>query len=59
MLLNLGMFKKRDMDDIDRSLWVTNGQLDLDLDKELLVKICAKFAAIGAVPNEYFYPELF
>ena len=53
------MFHKREMDEIDRSLWVTNGQLDFDLDKKLLTKICAKFAAIGAVPFNYFYPELF
>ena len=42
-----------------RDLWLLNGVLDHKLNGELLQEIAAKFRRIDAVPQGYYYPELF
>jgi len=40
-------------------LWVQDGVLEMGLNRSKLLEICDKFERIGAVPQGYFYPELF
>ena len=42
-----------------RDLWFINGVLDHKLNPQLLQDILEKFRRIDAVPQGYFYPELY
>ena len=44
---------------IQRELWVLNGVLDHDFSITVLQKVAENFEKADAVPQGYFYPEIY